>query len=218
VIRRLQRDVLLESIAPRAVRGGQVPDAAQPDFVEAPTDELDAQAYRQGYAEGFQAGEQDGRREAEAYQQAWEEETQKHLQEALQSAVRERERLAALAAGLDEQLRMHAAAMEQLAFDMALRGLSHAFGSMREDGESIRRLCRQMAAEYRGRAMRLEVAPADRDALPDSIDGLEVVLEHALPAGTCRIVTGRGYAESSLEAREQAVLEAIREAGAMDPS
>jgi flagellar biosynthesis/type III secretory pathway protein FliH len=217
VIRRLQRDVLLESIAPRAVRGGDVPVALQPD-VAATVDEGEVQAYRQAYAEGFQAGEQDGRREAEAFQQAWEEQTRKHLEEELQAVVGERERLSALVAGLDEQLRSQVEAMEQLAFELAMNGLSHAFGSMQEDGQLMRRLCARMTEQYRGRALRLEVSAIDREALPEHVAGVDIVVEHALPAGTCRIVTERGYAESSVGARTDAVLEAMRDAEGTDRS
>lgn len=211
MIRRLQHDVLLESIAPRAVRGGQVSDPIQSDSMT-PIDELEVQAYKQGYAEGFQAGEQDGRREAEEYHQAWEQETCQHLEEELQSAISERERLSALITGLDEQLRAQVSEMEQLACELAMAGLSRVFASMQEDGELIRRLCMQMVEEYRGRAVRLEVSAADRDSLPEHVDGLDIVVEHGLSIGTCRIVMARGYAESSIAERIDAVHDAMREA------
>jgi flagellar biosynthesis/type III secretory pathway protein FliH len=212
MIRRLQHEGLLESITPRPVNGGRVLHAIAPQEDVAPADELDAQGYRQGYAEGFQAGEEDGRREAEQFQQAWEEETKKALEEEYRGLVQERENLAALVAGLNAQLSNQNQAMEQLAFELALASLSHAFGSMHGDGELLRRLCQQMAEEYRGRVVKLEVSAADHALLPEQIDGLEVVAEHGLSQGECRIVTARGYAESSIATRLDAIHAAMFEA------
>jgi flagellar biosynthesis/type III secretory pathway protein FliH len=212
MIRRLQHEGLLESITPRPVNGGRVLHAVAPQEEVAPADEQDAQGYRQGYAEGFQAGEEDGRREAEQFQQAWEEETKKALEEEYRGLVQERENLAALVAGLNEQLQSQSQATEKLAFEVALASLSHAFGSMRGDGELLHRLCQQMADEYRGRVVRLEVSAADHAQLPEQIDGLEVVAEHGLSQGECRIVTARGYAESSIAARLDAMHAAMLEA------
>jgi flagellar biosynthesis/type III secretory pathway protein FliH len=212
MIRRLQHEGLLESITPRPVNGGRVLHAIAPQEDVAPADELDAQGYRQGYAEGFQAGEEDGRREAEQFQQAWEEETKKALEEEYRGLVQERENLAALVAGLNAQLSNQNQAMEQLAFELALASLSHAFGSMHGDGELLRRLCQQMAEEYRGRVVKLEVSAADHALLPEQIDGLEVVAEHGLSQGECRIVTPRGYAESSIATRLDAIHAAMLEA------
>jgi flagellar biosynthesis/type III secretory pathway protein FliH len=212
MIRRLQHEGLLESITPRPVSGGRVLHPVVPQEEVAPVDELDAQAYRQGYAEGFQAGEEDGRREAEQFQQAWEEETKKALEEEYRGLVQERENLAALVAGLNEQLHNQSQAMEQLAFELALASLSHAFGSMHGDGELLQRLCQQLAEEYRGRVVKLEVSAADHAQLPEHIDGLDVVAEHGLSQGECRIVTARGYAESSIAARLDAIHAAMLDA------
>jgi flagellar biosynthesis/type III secretory pathway protein FliH len=212
MIRRLQHENLLESITPRPLHGERVLHAVTPLEEVSPADELDAQAYRQGYAEGFEAGEQDGRREAEQYQQAWEEETRKAMEEEYRGLVQERENLAALAAGLNEQLHSQNQAMEQLAFELALTSLSHAFGVMQGDGELLRRLCQQMAEEYRGKVVKLEVSAVDRACLPEQLDGLEIAVEHALSQGECRIVSAPGYAESSIVARLDAVHAAMLEA------
>jgi flagellar biosynthesis/type III secretory pathway protein FliH len=217
MIRRLQRNALLESIAPRAVRGGVVSDPVQMETMD-PVDGLEVQGYRQGYAEGFEAGEQDGRREAVEFHQAWEQETRRRLEEELQSVASERARLSALVAGLEAELRTRFSEMERLAFDLAMAGLSQAFGSMQEDGELIRRLCTQMAEQYRGRAVRLEIAAADREALPEHVEGLDIAVEYALSPGTCRIVTERGYVESAIDARIDAVYDAMRETGDADRS
>jgi flagellar biosynthesis/type III secretory pathway protein FliH len=212
MIRRIQHEGLLESIAPRPVNGGRVLHAVVPQEEVTPADELDAQAYKQGYAEGFQAGEEDGRREAEQFQQAWEEETRKALEEEYRGLVQERENLAALVASLNGQLHSQNQAMEQLAFELALASLSHAFGSLDSDGELLQRLCQQMAEEYRGKVVKLEISAADRAHIPEQIDGLEVVVEHGLSQGECRIVTARGYAESSIATRLDAIHSAMLEA------
>jgi flagellar biosynthesis/type III secretory pathway protein FliH len=213
MIRRLPHESLLESIIPQPVSGGRALHVVTPLHDEVtPAEELDAQAYRNGYAEGFQAGEEDGRREAEQYQQAWEEETKQALEEEYRGLVQERENLAALVAGLNEQLQSQHQVMEQLAFELALASLTQAFGSMQDDGALLQRLCQQMAEDYRGKLIRLEVSAADRANLPEHIAGLELVAEHGLSQGECRIVTARGYAESSIAARLDAIHDAMLEA------
>lgn len=215
MIRRLQHEDLLESITPRAVVGGRVLQPATPDVLPQ-VDELDAQAYRQGYSEGFQAGEEDGRREAEQYQQAWEQETRQFLEEERQLLVREREELAALVAGLNEQLHAQSEEMEKLAFELALASLSRAFSAMQGDGELLQRLCGQMAEAYRSKATQLEVSATDRAHLPEQIEGLDIVVDYGLSSGECRIVTERGYAESSVAMRLEAIHGAMLEALGID--
>jgi flagellar biosynthesis/type III secretory pathway protein FliH len=212
MIRRLPHEGLLESITPRPVNGGRVLHAVVPQEDVAQVDELDAQAYRKGYAEGFEAGEQDGRREAEQYQRAWEEETKQAMEEEYRGLVQERENLAALVAGLNEQLHSQSQAMEQLAFELASASLSRAFGVLHGDGELLQRLCQQMAEEYRGKVVKLEVSAIDRAHLPERIDGLEIAVEHALSQGECRVVSARGYAESSIVTRLDAIHGAMLEA------
>jgi flagellar biosynthesis/type III secretory pathway protein FliH len=209
MIRRLQHGAMVESITPRTVTGGRVLVAPVEIAVETSTDNIDAQAYRQGYAEGFQAGEEDGRREAEQYQQAWEQEKRQQIEGEYQSLVQEREAMSALIWALNEQLRRHEESMEHAAFELALSGLAHAFGSMQSDDELLGRLCMQMAEEYRGKAVQLTVSSIDREHLPDHIQGLEVAVEHGLSPGECRIVTTRGYAESSIAVRLDAIYRAM---------
>lgn len=210
MIRRLQYQGLLQSAAPRSISSAKAPEPMLADVLAQP-DELDVQAYREGYAEGFKAGEEDGRREAEQFHQAWEEQTRQHMEDEQQSLVQQREQLAALAASLQQQLRAHEDAMEQLAFELALSSLARALGSMQADGELMRRLCQQMAEAYRGKAVTLQVAPADRAHVPDRLEGLEVVVEHSLSAGECRLVTERGYAETSMAQRLSAIYGAMLE-------
>lgn len=211
MIRRLPQHGLLESSAPRSI--GETKALQQPLLADiAPAaDERDVQAYRDGYAEGFKAGEEDGRREAEQFQQAWEAQTRQRLEEEQQQLLQQREQLAALATSLQEQLREHGEAMEQLAFELALSSLARLAGRMQEDGELMRRLCQQMAEDYRGKAMKLEVAPTDAAYLPECIEGLDVVAEHSLAAGQCRLVTERGYAETSLAQRMESIYGAMLE-------
>ena len=215
MIRRLHHEDLLESITPRSVVGGRVLQPASQEGLPQP-DELDAQAYRQGYAEGFQAGEDDGRREAEQYQQAWEQETRQRLEEEGQSLIREREELATLTASLNQQLRAQSEEMEKLAFELALNGLSRALGAMQGDGELLQRLCGQMAEAYRGKATQLEVSAIDRAHLPEQLEGLDIVVDYGLSPGECRIVTERGYAESSIAMRLDAIHGAMLEALGVD--
>ena len=216
MIRRLQHDALVESITPRTVTGGRILAAPVGIPLETPTDDTDAQAYRQGYAEGFQAGEEDGRREAEHYQQAWEQDTRQQMECEYQSLMQEREALSGLVSALHEQLRRYEESMEQAAFEVALSGLAHAFGSMQRDDELLGRLCMQMAEQYRGNAVQLTVSSADREHLPDHLEGLEVAVEHGLSSGECRIVTTRGYAESSIAVRLDAIYCAMLQSLGMD--
>lgn len=210
MIRRLQHHGLLESAAPRSIRSAKAPEPITADALPQP-DEQDVQAYREGYAEGFKAGEEDGRREAEQFQQAWEVETRKRLEDEHRMLAEERQQLAALAESLQEQWRAHESAMEQLAFELALGSLARMLGDLQADGEPMRRLCQQMAEAYRGKALTLQVAPADRAHLPERIEGLDVVVEHSLSAGECRLVTERGYAETSMADRLSAIYGAMLE-------
>jgi flagellar biosynthesis/type III secretory pathway protein FliH len=209
MIRRLQQHGLLESAAPRAI-SSKMPEPLLVDALPEP-DELDVQAYRDGYAEGFRAGEEDGRREAEQFHQQWEEATRQRMEEEFRLLVQEREQLSALTVSLHEQLRAHDDAMEQLAFELALSSLARLLGNMREDGELMRRMCQQMAEAYRGKAVKLEVAPGDSKHLPERIEGLDVVVEHGLSVGECRVVTERGYAETSMAHRLSVIYSAILE-------
>jgi flagellar biosynthesis/type III secretory pathway protein FliH len=210
MIRRLQQQGLRESGSPRAIGGGKTPEPAIMEVMPA-LEELDVQAYRDGYAEGFKAGEEDGRREAEQFHQSWEEETRARLEQELHALTAEREQLSNLVAGLNEQWRAHDDAVEHLAFELALNSLTHVAGSMQADGELIRRICAQMAEDYRGKALKLEVSPEDRQHLPERIEGLEVFIDHGLSAGQCRLATERGYAESSVADRLSAVYGAMLE-------
>ncbi|RUL72724.1 FliH/SctL family protein [Dyella choica] len=210
MIRRLPQHGLRESAAPRSISNAK---ASEPPLAEAlpQQDELDVRAYREGYGEGFKAGEEDGRREAEQFHQAWEEQTRKRLEEQHQLMVEEREQLAVLAANLQEQARAHGEEMEQLAFELALSSLARLVATMQDDGELMQRLCKQMAVDYRGKAVKLEVSPADHGHLPARIEGLEVMVEHSLSAGQCRLVTERGHAESSIADRLGAIYNAMLE-------
>jgi flagellar biosynthesis/type III secretory pathway protein FliH len=211
MIRRLQQQSLRESGSPRAIGGERTPVPVAMEVMPA-LEELDVQAYRDGYAEGFKAGEEDGRREAEQFHQQWEEETRARLEQELQALSGEREQLFQLVKALDEQRRAQEDTAEQLAFELALSSLAHVAGSMEQDGELIRRICAQMAEDYRGKALKLEVSPEDRQHLPERIEGLEVITDHGLSAGQCRVATERGHAETSIADRLSAVYGAMLEA------
>ncbi|MGC1548546.1 MAG: hypothetical protein WA777_08450 [Rhodanobacter sp.] len=209
MIRRLQHDAVLETIVRRAVSGGR--DTEDVEALPADLVDLGATAYRDGYAEGFEAGEQDGRRDAEQRQQELEQELRLRLDDELQALTHARESLAALTAGLENALRGHNDAMQELAFEVALTSLSCAFGAMAGDGELLQRLCAQLVDEYRTKALRLGVAPSDLASLPEQIEGLDVVAETDLTAGHCRVLTARGHTESSIAMRLDAIYEAMRE-------
>jgi flagellar biosynthesis/type III secretory pathway protein FliH len=211
MIRRLPKQGLQESSAPRSIGDTRTPQPLMADAAPV-SDELDVQAYRDGYAEGFKAGEEDGRREAEQFQQAWEAQTRQRLEEEQQQWLQQREQLAALTASMQEQLRAHGEGMEELAFELALSSLAKLAGSMQADSELMQRLCRKMAEDYRGRAVKLEVSPADAALLPERIEGLDVVVEHGLVAGQCRLVTERGYVDTSLAQRMAGIYGAMLEA------
>lgn len=203
MIRRLQRADVSEIATRRPVSGAP---AMRRDSLDVDTDTgVDAEAYRQGYAEGFEAGEQDGKREAIRFQEAWEREAKQLLEDQVAAAAKEKEALARLNEGLQTALREQAEAMQGLAFEVALAGMARAFGALRDDGELIRRMCAQMVEEYRMRAERLLVSPADRASLPDDFGGLAVQAEPDLRAGECRIEMARGQAESSIGARLDAI-------------
>lgn len=212
MIRRLQADTIFEVADRRRVAGGnELPEPV--GVVESP-DAVDALAYRAGYAEGFEAGENDGLREAAQRMQALEDQANCRLQE----LVIERERLVALMEGMTEALPRHAAAMEELAFEVALTSLSRAFGQLSDDRQLLQRLCAQVAEEFRAKAVRVCVSIEDRSALPEHIEGLEVIAESGLARGECRIVTERGQAESSIAMRLSAICDTMLETLGVDRS
>lgn len=203
MIRRLQHADVFEAATRRAVLGNCGAHSASPGIdVDA---SVDAEAYRQGYAEGFEAGERDGKQEAIRFHEAWESETKQRLEDEASAALKEKEALARLNEGLQAALRDQAEAMQELAFEVASAGMARAFGAMQGDGELLRRLCAQMVEEYRTRAEKLLVSPADRARLPDDFGGLAVHVGPELRIGECRIEMARGLAESSIGARLEAI-------------
>lgn len=174
-------------------------------------------AYRLAYAEGFKAGEQDGRREAAQFQDTWERETRQHLESEILAVATEKEDLTRLHNGLIEAIRNHAESMQTLAFEIALASMANAFGAMDGDGELFRRLCAQLAEEYRTKAIRLVVSQSDRSSLPDHFEGLDVGAASDLNPGECRIEMARGHAESSVATRIEAVYSAMLETLGIEP-
>lgn len=207
MIRRLQHADVSEATVRRCVPGSRAAPSDSPG-VDANVG-VDAEAYRQGYAEGFEAGEQDGKREAVRFHEVWECETRQRLEDEAAAIAEEKEALIRLNEGLHAALRDQAEAMQELAFELALAGMARAFGSMQGDGELLRRLCAQMAEEYRVRAEKLLVSPADRASLPDDFGGLAVHAEPELRVGECRIEMARGLVESSIGARLDAIHDAM---------
>lgn len=212
MIRRLQAGTILEAIDRRVVAGGRPVPAAIDSSI--PHDPADTVAYRNGYAEGFEAGENDGLREATERTQRLEDDAHRRVQE----LAIERERLAALTDSMADALLSHAASMEELALEVALTSLSRAFGELPNDRQLLQRLCAQVVEEFRVRAVRVCVSIEDRPALPEHIEGLEVIAEGELVRGECRIVTERGQVESSVAMRLGAIFDTMLEALGADRS
>jgi flagellar biosynthesis/type III secretory pathway protein FliH len=136
----------------------------------------------------------------------------------VQELAIERERLAALTDSMADALLSHAASMEELALEVALTSLSRAFGELPNDRQLLQRLCAQVVEEFRVRAVRVCVSIEDRPALPEHIEGLEVIAEGELVRGECRIVTERGQVESSVAMRLGAIFDTMLEALGADRS
>ena len=206
MIRRLQAGAIFEAVDRRIVAGGrQVPESIDSAIAHDPADTA---AYRIAYSEGFEAGESDGLREATERMQKLEEEVRHRAQE----LTTERERLAALTDAMADALLRHATSMEELAFEVALTSLSRAFGQLAADRQLLHRLCEQVVEEFRVKAVRVCVSIEDRPALPEHIEGLEVIAEGELARGDCRIVTERGHVESSIGMRLGAIFDTMLEA------
>jgi flagellar biosynthesis/type III secretory pathway protein FliH len=206
MIRRLPHDVVREAAARHKVTGGSLPPAP---IIDAPAlaDPVDTEAYRSGYAEGYEAGESDGLRDATQRMQEQEDAAHNRLQE----LADERDRLAVLIDSLSTAVRSHGEAMEALAIEVALASLARAFGQMQGDRQLLQRLCAQMVDEFRVKAVRVAVSVQDRPVLPERLDGLELVVEAGLARGDCRVVTERGYMESSIGQRLKAIYEVMLE-------
>lgn len=211
MIHRLPHDATREAPDRHMVTGGSVPPTP---IVNAPAlaDLADSEAYRSGYAEGYAAGESDGLRDAT--QRMREPEDAAHNR--LQDLDDERDRLAALIDGLSTAVHRHGEAMEALAIEVALASLARAFGQMQGDRQLLQRLCAQMVDEFRVKAVRVAVSAQDRPALPECLDGLELVVEPGLAQGACRVVTERGQMESSIGQRLKAIYEVMLESLGID--
>lgn len=212
MIRRLSTHAVLETGERRRVAGGR--DEAVKDAPLQPAaadDAADAAGYRAGYADGFEAGEADARQAAEERMRTLERQANEQLEAALRDLADERQRLAALLEGMTRALRQQDDAMRELAFEVALSSMATLCGQWREDGELLRRLCGQMADDYRGKATRLCVSPGDRALLPERIADLPINADVAVVDGSCRVLTERGYVESSIAMRLAGIVEAMLE-------
>jgi flagellar biosynthesis/type III secretory pathway protein FliH len=211
MIRRLRHDVIREAVVHHVVAGGSMPTTPVVDST-ALADLADAEAYRTGYAEGYEAGESDGLRDAAQRMQELEDSARNRVQE----LADEGDRLAALIDGIAEAVHSHNEAMEALAVEVALTSLTRAFGQMQGDRQLMQRLCVQVVDEFRVKAVRVAVSARDRAALPERLDGLEVVIEPGLVQGDCRVVTKRGHIESSIGQRLKAIYEVMIESLGID--
>lgn len=209
MIRRFASGAVLETAERRHVaagRGDGVP--AEP---ASPLDPADATGYRDGYADGFEAGETDARRMTEQRLRELEERANERLEAASRVLAGERDRLAALLEGMTQALQQHDDAMRELAFEVALSSMAGLCGQMKGNGELLRGLCERVADEYRTKATRICVSPDDKALLPERIADLPVEAEPRMADGSCRVVTARGYVESSIGMRLTAIFEAMLE-------
>jgi flagellar biosynthesis/type III secretory pathway protein FliH len=203
MIRRLGTDAVLETIGRRLVAGGhEVSPFVAPVLAQEPSG---TQAYRSGYVQGFETGEKDGLRAVEEYKDKIETDARAKLDTALQDMCRERERLATCAQGLRNALERYGAALEDMAFEIALASLARSFGEMSGDHALLRRLCTQMVEEHRAKGVSLRVSTGDRAVLPEHISGLEVIDDAGLADGACRIETPHGHVETSIAMRLEAI-------------
>lgn len=209
MIRRLSTHALLETGERRRVAGGR--SEVAPEDPSATADTSDAAGYRTGYADGFEAGETDARGVAEERLRELESQANERLEAALHDLTDERRRLAALLEGMTRSLQQHDTATRELAFEVALSSVAALCGQWRDDHELLRRLCEQLADEYRAKATRICVSPDDRALLPERIADLVVEADPQIADGNCRVVTERGYVESSIAIRLTAIAEAMLE-------
>lgn len=211
MIRRVPHDAIREAAVHRVVAGGSMPPASVVD-ARGLADLVDVETYRSGYAEGYEAGESDGLRDAAQRMQELEDSARIRVQE----LADERDRLATLIDGIAEAVHSHHEAMEALAIEVALASLARAFGQMQGDRPWVQRLCAQVVDEFRVKAVRVAVSAQDRAALPEHLDGLEVIVEPGLVQGDCRVVTRRGQMESSIGQRLKAIYEVMLESLGID--
>lgn len=211
MIRRLPESVVLQEGA-RRVGAGMKPPSPTPVDSDQAHDSAEVEGYRQGYAEGFEAGEADGLQEAKLRMQAIEEEALRRSHE----VSLEQERLRQFADGLRDAVERHEQEMTSMAYELALMSLSQAFGHMQEDGQLLHRLCAQVAGEFRAKAIRIAVSPDDRALLPDAVAGIDLVDDPSLARGACRVLTGRGHVESSVDMRLASIYRAMRESLEID--
>ena len=211
MIRRIPGSVVVEEAPRRVGRGEKSSSVVVADSIPV-ADSAEVEGYRKGYAEGFEAGECDGLQDAKARMQALEEEVLRRRDE----LILEQERLRHLIDGVDDALERHEQEMKAMAYELALVSLSQAFGHLQEDRQLLQRLCAQVAEEFRAKATRLAVSPEDRVYLPAAINGLDLIDDPAISRGVCRVVTERGYVETSIDMRLASIYRAMREALEID--
>jgi len=209
MIRRLPHDAIIETRVRRGIGSTREHSAIEVPIVLNTDVEEDVVAYRDGYREGFEAGERDAIADADLRLQELELQLRQRFDAEMAALEGARVGLAALTDGLAEAIERYGQSMEGLSFEIALASLTHALGSMQEDDQLMRRLCSTMAQEYRAKATRICVAPADRAALPEHLENLEISVDTDLSPGHCRVVTAHGLTESSVALRLTAIYGAM---------
>lgn len=213
MIRRLTKGSIHEVSLPHALGRSTNIHTSDPEQAAVVEEGLDAAAgFRSGYKDGYEAGEADGLSIAREQSKSLEDEANRRLEE----ASAERDRFADLCAGLESALSQHIDSMEAVAFEVALEGIARAFGESGGDAELLRRTCAQLSDEFRGRGIKLMVSEVDASAMPDRIGGIEWVTDASLASGQCRLITERGWHESSVDLRLKAIYRAMRESLGLD--
>jgi len=206
MIRRLVASEITEA-APRRLGPVRALDPVAPIEHDIPVEEV--QAYRTGYEEGFAAGESDARRLAEQQLSELENAARERIAQIEQALAQQHEQLTTLSASLSDAWQQQLDNVQSLAFELALRGLQYAFGAQQGDRVLLQRVCAALVDDYRDKAIRLGVSPADRPLLPAQLAGVDIEEVASLAPGACCLYTARGAIESSVSVRLDAIYQAM---------
>lgn len=205
----LRRDVA--GVAPQPAI--ETPDPAE--LLEAERRQVLQAAEEAGFAQGQARAEQ----EIQARAQAAEQRAGEACAEAEKRLVETNGQLALLLRNLPDAVAGLEARMEPLLVEVAYAAVTRMLGTAAGDGELIERLCRQALAEFRQRPVVLRVSPRDRDAVAGLAGDADIRIEPdaLLGPGQCRLETHKGLYDTGLEARlealAQALLQGLQEGG-----
>lgn len=167
-----------------------------------------ADAEKKGYAEGMA--------KAEKAIEAAREQARQDVEAAHAGA---RETLEAATAGLqgviealNERIAELDAASERLAVDVAAAAVARILGQAYVDSEAMVAICRQALEEYRQRPVVIRLSVEDLDMVRSEVAALgdvTIEVDSALKRGQCRLETDRGWYDTSLVTRFEAITRAL---------